>query len=68
MPNIEKENLFLLDEQQKIRLVIERLGLSSVSQFIPEKRIIEYKKRISCIILPPGLRIVEEKFSEWSAY
>jgi glutamate formiminotransferase/formiminotetrahydrofolate cyclodeaminase len=39
---IEKENLFILDERQKIRLVIERLGLSSVSQFIPERRIIEY--------------------------
>lgn len=39
---IQKENLFILDEKQKIRLVIERLGLSSVSQFIPEKRIIEY--------------------------
>ena len=34
--------MFILDEKQKIRLVIERLGLSSVSQFIPEKRIIEY--------------------------
>lgn len=39
---IKKENLFIIDERQKIRLVIERLGLSSVSQFIPEKRIIEY--------------------------
>lgn len=39
---IEKENLFILDEKQKIRLVIERLGLSSISPFIPEKRIIEY--------------------------
>jgi glutamate formiminotransferase/formiminotetrahydrofolate cyclodeaminase len=39
---IEKENLFLVDEVQKIRLVIERLGLSSISPFIPEKRIIEY--------------------------
>ena len=39
---MEKENLFLIDEKQKIRLVVERLGLSSVSQFIPEKRIIEY--------------------------
>lgn len=39
---IEKENLFILDETQKIRLVIERLGLSSISPFIPEKRIIEY--------------------------
>jgi glutamate formiminotransferase/formiminotetrahydrofolate cyclodeaminase len=39
---IKKENLFIIDEQQKIRLVIERLGLNSISQFIPEKRIIEY--------------------------
>lgn len=39
---IEKENLFIIDEKQKIRLVIERMGLSSVSPFIPEKRIIEY--------------------------
>jgi glutamate formiminotransferase / formiminotetrahydrofolate cyclodeaminase len=39
---IQKENLFLLDEKQKIRLVVERLGLSSISQFVPEKRIIEY--------------------------
>lgn len=39
---INKENLFIIDEQQKIRLVVERLGLNSVSKFIPEKRIIEY--------------------------
>lgn len=39
---IQKENLFILDEKQKIRLAVERLGLNSVSQFIPEKRIIEY--------------------------
>ena len=39
---IEKENLFILNEKQKIKLVIERLGLSSISPFIPEKRIIEY--------------------------
>lgn len=39
---MEKENLFIIDEKQKIRLVVERLGLSSISQFIPEKRIIEY--------------------------
>jgi glutamate formiminotransferase/formiminotetrahydrofolate cyclodeaminase len=47
---IKKEDLFILDEKQKIRLVIERLGLSSVSQFIPERRIIEY--------------MIEEKSSE----
>ncbi len=39
---MEKENLFILDEKQKVKLVVERLGLNSVSQFIPEKRIIEY--------------------------
>ncbi|HMS34124.1 MAG TPA: glutamate formimidoyltransferase [Ignavibacteria bacterium] len=39
---IKKENLFILDERQKIRLVIDRLGLSSISEFIPDKRIIEY--------------------------
>jgi len=39
---IAKEGLFILDERQKIRLAVERLGLSSVSPFVPEKRIIEY--------------------------
>jgi glutamate formiminotransferase/formiminotetrahydrofolate cyclodeaminase len=39
---MEKENLFIIDEDQKIRLVIERLGLNSVSRFDPKKRIIEY--------------------------
>jgi len=39
---IKKENLFVLDERQKIRLAIDRLGLSSISEFDPGKRIIEY--------------------------
>lgn len=39
---IEKENLFILDEDQKIRLVVDRLGLDSISKFKPEERIIEY--------------------------
>lgn len=39
---IEKENLFILDEAQKIKLVVDRLGLNSVSQFKPEERIIDY--------------------------
>ena len=39
---IQKENLFILDEDQKIKLVIDRLGLNSVSQFKPCERIIEY--------------------------
>lgn len=39
---IKKENLFVLDEDQKVRLAIERLGLSSISFFDPKKKIIEY--------------------------
>lgn len=39
---IQKENLFILDEDQKIRLVTERLGLNSVAPFVPGERIIEY--------------------------
>ncbi|CAF2405115.1 unnamed protein product [Rotaria sp. Silwood2] len=39
---MEKENLFILDEDQKIRLVIQRLGLNSIAPFIPKERIIEY--------------------------
>jgi glutamate formiminotransferase/formiminotetrahydrofolate cyclodeaminase len=39
---IEKEGLFILDERQKVRLAVERLGLSSVQPFVPEKRIVEY--------------------------
>jgi glutamate formiminotransferase/formiminotetrahydrofolate cyclodeaminase len=39
---IEKEGLFVVDERQKVRLAVERLGLSSVQPFVPEKRIIEY--------------------------
>jgi len=39
---IEKENLFVIEEDQKIKLVIDRLGLSSIQYFDPQKRIIEY--------------------------
>ncbi len=39
---IEKEQLLVLDERQKMRLVIERLGLSSVTPFDPDERVIEY--------------------------
>ena len=39
---MHKENLFILDEDQKIKLVIDRMGLSAVSQFKPAERIIEY--------------------------
>ena len=39
---IAREGLFILDERQKVRLAVERLGLSSVSPFVPGKRIIEH--------------------------
>ena len=39
---IQKESLFILEEEQKIRLAIERLGLSSIKVFNPKERIIEY--------------------------
>jgi len=39
---IAQENLFILEEDQKIRLAIERLGLNSVARFDPQERIIEY--------------------------
>jgi glutamate formiminotransferase / formiminotetrahydrofolate cyclodeaminase len=39
---IEREKLFILDERQKVRLAIDRLGLSSINPFRPEEKIIEY--------------------------
>jgi glutamate formiminotransferase / formiminotetrahydrofolate cyclodeaminase len=39
---IERENLFILDERQKVQLVIDRLGLASLRPFRPEEKIIEY--------------------------
>ncbi|NXB99259.1 FTCD cyclodeaminase, partial [Orthonyx spaldingii] len=39
---IKKEKLFILEEEQKIRLVVNRLGLDSLSPFHPRERIIEY--------------------------
>lgn len=39
---IERERLFVLDERQKVRLVVERLGLASVAPFDPDRRIVEY--------------------------
>ncbi|XP_065525862.1 formimidoyltransferase-cyclodeaminase isoform X2 [Lathamus discolor] len=39
---MKKENLFILEEEQKIRLVVSRLGLDSLAPFHPRERIIEY--------------------------
>lgn len=39
---IEKEQIFLYEEDQKVRLAIERLGLNSVADFHPKDKIIDY--------------------------
>jgi glutamate formiminotransferase/formiminotetrahydrofolate cyclodeaminase len=39
---IEREDLFIYEEDQRIRLAIDRLGLNSITPFIPGERIIEY--------------------------
>lgn len=39
---ITKENLFVLEDEQKIHLAINRLGLNSLGPFNPKERIIEY--------------------------
>jgi glutamate formiminotransferase/formiminotetrahydrofolate cyclodeaminase len=39
---IEKEGLFIYEEEQKVRLAIERLGLNSVAPFISGDKVIEY--------------------------
>ncbi|XP_058237505.1 formimidoyltransferase-cyclodeaminase isoform X3 [Hemibagrus wyckioides] len=39
---IQKEKLFILEEEHKVRLVISKLGLDSLGPFVPKERIIEY--------------------------
>ncbi|XP_041056208.1 formimidoyltransferase-cyclodeaminase [Carcharodon carcharias] len=39
---MKKENLFILEEEHKVRLVISRLGLDSLTPFNAKERIIEY--------------------------
>jgi len=39
----DAERLFLLDEAQKVRLAVDRLGLGSVAPFDPGQRIVEYR-------------------------
>ncbi|XP_055337225.1 formimidoyltransferase-cyclodeaminase-like [Paramacrobiotus metropolitanus] len=39
---IEKENLFVLEEEQKVQLAVNRLGLNTLSRFDYKTRIIEY--------------------------
>ncbi|CAG2119248.1 unnamed protein product, partial [Medioppia subpectinata] len=39
---IKRDNLFVLEEDQKVHLAINRLGLNSLGPFVPNQRIIEY--------------------------
>ncbi|KAK7109256.1 formimidoyltransferase-cyclodeaminase-like [Littorina saxatilis] len=39
---MKKDNLFILEEDQKLRLVINKLGLNSLGAFSPKEKIIEY--------------------------
>jgi glutamate formiminotransferase/formiminotetrahydrofolate cyclodeaminase len=39
---IAAEGLFIVDERQKIRLAVDRLGLGTINGFDPDKRVIEY--------------------------
>jgi glutamate formiminotransferase/formiminotetrahydrofolate cyclodeaminase len=40
---IGRENLFIYEESQKIRLVVDRLGLNTAAPFDPAEKIIEYR-------------------------
>ena len=40
---IGRENLFIYEEDQKIRLVVDRLGLNAVAPFDPAEKVIEYR-------------------------
>lgn len=42
---ISSEKLFIMEEEHKVRLVISKLGLDSLSPFNPKERIIEYMVR-----------------------
>ncbi|XP_067936102.1 formimidoyltransferase-cyclodeaminase-like [Watersipora subatra] len=39
---IERDGLFILEEEQKIRLAIDRLGLNSYKHFEPKEKVIEF--------------------------
>ena len=58
---IKKENLFIVDERQKVALVVERLGFNSVNRFDPNERIIDYKCKLED---PPLMSMTVKGFVE----
>jgi glutamate formiminotransferase / formiminotetrahydrofolate cyclodeaminase len=58
---IQKENLFILEEDQKIRLVVERLGLNSVALFDPREKIIEY-----LVSDPPNMPLADSSLRQFT--
>ncbi|XP_069020201.1 formimidoyltransferase-cyclodeaminase [Embiotoca jacksoni] len=42
---IQRDRLFIIEEEHKVRLVISKLGLDSLGPFNPKERIIEYMVR-----------------------
>lgn len=60
---MKKENLFLLEEEHKIRLVVNRLGLDSLAPFNAKERIIEYmirdEKEEGCLISLPLRKFIQ---------
>ncbi|KYQ90707.1 formimidoyltransferase-cyclodeaminase [Tieghemostelium lacteum] len=61
---IKKESLFIIDEALKVRLAIDRLGLSSCSQFDPKKRIIDYMVQEDLTITQPLASMSVRSFIE----
>lgn len=55
---IREEGLFLVEEGQKIRLAVERLGLSSIQPFVPATRVIEFM--LPSVESPLGSKTVRE--------
>ena len=56
---MKKENLFIVDERQKVHLVIDRLGLHSIKRFDPDLMIIDYKcKQVD----PPLMSLTVKEF------
>ncbi|EFA76168.1 formimidoyltransferase-cyclodeaminase [Heterostelium album PN500] len=61
---IKQENLFIIDEGQKVRLAINRLGLSACSPFDPKKRIIDYMVQEDLKVAEPLASMTVRSFIE----